>query len=398
MPGTGMGAGPSRARMDSTHHGKGSTPGAGRGGVHIFGTLPGAAVGPSPSMQATRDMGQESESDTDQTSEDVSPSNLMPPQDEIMYSPTPKPWTTPTVTPQAASPSMWSNMHPEDDVNMGSPMSEKSAPAAWQLPPPLPSLLSVIESQPTTSANQAAQLPSTSTSAAPAKGLLHNSYLDSLNLAVNAEFDFLTCQICQTALGADDVKQHLTKMHGTQSRYKDDLFKLAISALKVVLQPPPHITGPRSIVHGLKVHDGMACGQSTSQHAKAHFLAALQGPGHVQSFWEVESIQDGSGPTLHQSLVDSLLKELEPTLQVIQTPLDGHMVSPWLLTTQWHEHMAGKDIKKLCSLVALPKNNDGDIPGLRDAVEAYYEEALSLLDRTGELVLQRLNSPDPMKR
>ncbi|KAI5980650.1 hypothetical protein EDC04DRAFT_2522496, partial [Pisolithus marmoratus] len=93
----------------------------------------------------------------------------------------------------------------------------------------------------------------------------------------------------------------------------------------------------------------------------------------------------------------SLLKELEPTLQVIQTPLDGRMVSPWLLTTRWHEHMAGKDIKKLCSLVALPKNNDGDIPGLRDAVEAYYEEALSLLDRTGELVLQRLNSPDPMK-
>ncbi|KAI5984020.1 hypothetical protein EDC04DRAFT_2914565 [Pisolithus marmoratus] len=59
--------------------------------------------------------------------------------------------------------------------------------------------------------------------------------------------------------------------------------------------------------------------------------------------------------------------------------------------------MAGKDIKQLCSLVTLPKNNDGDMPGLRDAVEAYYEEALSLLDRTGELVLQRLNSPDPIK-
>ncbi|KAI6158487.1 hypothetical protein EDD17DRAFT_1488651 [Pisolithus thermaeus] len=100
---------------------------------------------------------------------------------------------------------------------------------------------------------------------------------------------------------------------------------------------------------------------------------------------------------LHQSLVDSLLKELEPTLQVVQVPLDGRMVSPWLLTTRWHEHMAGKDIKQLCSLVALPKNNDADIPGLRDAVEAYYEEALSLLDRTGELVLQRLNSPDPTK-
>ncbi|KAI6038203.1 hypothetical protein EDC04DRAFT_2604195 [Pisolithus marmoratus] len=256
-------------------------------------------------------------------------------------------------------------------------MSDKSAPATQQLPPPLPLLLSVIESQPTTSANQ--------TSATPAKGLLHNSYLDSLNLAVNAEFDFLTCQICQTALGVDDVKQHLAKMHGTQSRYKDDQFKLAISALEVVLQPPPHITGPRSgerlQKHHARQHPNIP--KPTSwQPCKIQQLGP--GPGHVQSFWEVESIQDDSGPTLHQSLVDSLLKELEPTLQVVQTPLDGRMV-------------AGKDIKQLCSLVALPKNDDGDIPGLKDIVEAYYEEAIPLLDRTGELVLQRLNSPDPTK-
>ncbi|KIK24173.1 hypothetical protein PISMIDRAFT_23231 [Pisolithus microcarpus 441] len=43
-------------------------------------------------------------------------------------------------------------------------------------------------------------------------------------------------------------------------------------------------------------------------------------------------------------------------------------------------------------------NDDDFVPGLRDAVEAYYEESITLLDRTGELVLQRLNSPDPTKR
>ncbi|KAI5996093.1 hypothetical protein EDC04DRAFT_2612803 [Pisolithus marmoratus] len=109
-----------------------------------------------------------------------------------------------------------------------------------------------------------------------------------------------------------------------------------------------------------------------------------KGAGDVQTFWKVQNVEANSQPTLHQSLVDSLLKELEPTLQVIQTPLDGRMV-------------AGMDIKQLCSLVALPKNDDGDIPGLKDVVEAYYEEAIPLLDRTGELVLQRLNSPDPIK-
>ncbi|KAI5982120.1 hypothetical protein EDC04DRAFT_2616906 [Pisolithus marmoratus] len=268
-------------------------------------------------------------------------------------------------------------------------MSDKSAPLQ-QLQPPLPSLLSVMQSH-STSTTQASQLPSTSTTgttpASHTNGLLHHTYLDSLNLAVNAEFHFLTCQICQAALAPGEVKHHLTRLHGTQSRYNDHEFNLAISAFRVAKELPPHIPGPRTIVHGLKPPAWCPC----------MIQQLRKGAGDVQTFWEVQNVEANSQPTLHQSLVDSLLKELEPMLQVIQTPLDGRMVSPWLLTTQWHEQVAGKDIKQLCSLVALPKNDGGDIPGLKDVVEAYYEEAIPLLDRTGELVLQRLNSPDPPK-
>ncbi|KAI6007807.1 hypothetical protein EDC04DRAFT_2611325 [Pisolithus marmoratus] len=223
-------------------------------------------------------------------------------------------------------------------------MSDKSAPLQ-QLQPPLPSLLSVMQSH-STSTTQASQLPSTSTTgttpASHTNGLLHHTYLDSLNLTVNAEFHFLTCQICQAALApvrGITVKHH-SKYHPT------------------IPKPPAW--------HPCKIQQ------------------LRKGAGGVQTFWEVQNVEADSQPTLHQSLVDSLLKELEPTLQAIQTPLDGCMV-------------AGKDIKQLCSLVALPKNDDGDIPGLKDVVEAYYEEAIPLLDRTAELVLQRLNSPDPTK-
>ncbi|KAI5996054.1 hypothetical protein EDC04DRAFT_2612931 [Pisolithus marmoratus] len=258
------------------------------------------------------------------------------------------------------------SMVQHDDVNMGSPMSDKSAPATQQLPPPLPSLLSVMQSH-STSTTQASQLPSTSTTgttpASHTNGLLHHTYLDSLNLAVNAEFHFLTCQICQ-------------------SRYHDHQFNLAISALRVAKELPSHIPGPRTIVHGLKVHDGMACSQCMfvsrpPAWCPCKIQQLRKGAGDVQTFWEVQNVEANSQPTLHQSLVDSLLKELEPTLQVIQTPLDGHMV-------------AGMDIKQLCSLVALPKSDDGDIPGLKDVVEAYYEEAIPLLDRTGELATGHL--------
>ncbi|KAI6100651.1 hypothetical protein F5141DRAFT_1066224 [Pisolithus sp. B1] len=345
-------------------------------------------------------MQQQSEQKPHQTSEEGDPTVE---QDESMHSPTPvDPPTNTTSTPHPPSPSTEPSVPLQDDVHMGSPMSDKSAPSPRQMPLPLPSLMSVMQSQ----------------SHPPKDGLFHHPYLETMDLAVNAEFGFLTCLICQSALAVDEVKHHLTNLHQTRSRYDENLFKAAILATKVAPMIPSNIAGPRPIVHGLKVHDGVACsmckfvsrsGERLRKHHSQHHATMprpslqrpckiqqlRQGAGEGQTFWEVEGTQ--TRPTLHQSLVDSLLKELEPTLQVVQIPLDGRMVSPWLLTTRWHEHMAGKDIKQLCSLVALPKNNDGDIPGLRDAVEAYYEEALSLLDRTGELVLQRLNSPDPTK-
>ncbi|KIN98245.1 hypothetical protein M404DRAFT_31433 [Pisolithus tinctorius Marx 270] len=195
-----------------------------------------------------------------------------------------------------------------------------------------------------------------------------------------------------------------------------------MASLEVTEQLPTGITGPRTIVHGLKVFEAMACShcnflsRSTERlrkhHSKDHPMEPRpkhwrackvqhlkESSGDLQTFWEVKDDEERqSQPTARQALVDSLLKELEPTLEVVQTPLDGRMVSPWLLTTQWHEQVAGKNVKLLRSWVALPKDNDGDIPGLKLAVQAYYRKALSLLDHTHELVLKRLNSPDPTKK
>ncbi|KAI6041162.1 hypothetical protein EDC04DRAFT_2601906 [Pisolithus marmoratus] len=52
----------------------------------------------------------------------------------------------------------------------------------------------------------------------------------------------------------------------------------------------------------------------------------------------------------------------------------------------------------LLALVEIPKHDhDALLPGLKAAVGRCFEEALSLLPLTDELVLQRLNSPDPQK-
>ncbi|KAG2126628.1 uncharacterized protein EDB93DRAFT_1096999 [Suillus bovinus] len=90
-------------------------------------------------------------------------------------------------------------------------------------------------------------------------------------------------------------------------------------------------------------------------------------------------------------------QEMAEATRVEQVPQEKRMVSPWLLTTKWHEHVAGYDVAALRMLVALPKADDHTMPNLMQAVEEYFESALVLLDITDELILQRLNSPDPLK-
>ncbi|KAI5996590.1 hypothetical protein F5J12DRAFT_785376 [Pisolithus orientalis] len=314
----------------------------------------------------------------------------------------------------------------QGDVRMVSPTAHKSVPPQKSPQAPAPQLPSLMFSQSEIQAHnqntgnvvpslaQRSWQPNLPLTTAP--GLISDKFLDSLNLAVNAEFHFLTCQVCEMALRAGEVKSHLAKIHGRQATYSDMTLKLAMASLEVTEQLPTGITGPRTIVHGLKVIEAMACShcdflsRSTEHlqkhHSRDHPMETRpkhwrackvqhlkESSGELQAFWEVEDGDKQSQPTARQVL----LKELEPTLEVVQSPPDGHMVSPWLLTTQWHEHLAGKNIKQQCGLVMLPKADDGLIPGLKEVVQAYYQKALSLLEHTGEIVQKRLNSPNPMK-
>ncbi|KAG1848267.1 hypothetical protein F4604DRAFT_1502194, partial [Suillus subluteus] len=79
-------------------------------------------------------------------------------------------------------------------------------------------------------------------------------------------------------------------------------------------------------------------------------------------------------------------------------PQDDRMVSPWLLTTRWHEHTCGHVTEHLRDMVAIPKDDDDeDLLKLKEAVGVYFQDALDLLPTTDEITLQRLNSPDPIK-
>lgn len=94
-------------------------------------------------------------------------------------------------------------------------------------------------------------------------------------------------------------------------------------------------------------------------------------------------------------MVAKLQGEMSGLLQVNVTAQNARNISPWLLTTRWHEHVEGQDRTELLQLVAIPKEDE--FPGLKDLVLQYMKQATDLIGFTGELALQRLNTPDPAK-
>jgi hypothetical protein len=259
------------------------------------------------------------------------------------------------------------------------------------------------------------------------RGLLYHPYLSVLNLVVNKEFRFLACQECSIALLREDLIAHVTKTH---SMLQIDQVRLmrAITDVRLAVDFPMDIEGPRSEVHGLLVHDAFACehcpkiylSESTmrTHHYKRHVDipkprswrpckaqkisapgTAIHGARHV--IWEAyieEAVQEGQPSK--ESLVESLLKELDEEFDVPMTTSDERRVTPWLMTTRWHEYVASAEfnVECLCDMVAIPKDNDHILPGLRSAVNTYFHEALDLLPITDELVLKRLNSPSPIQQ
>ncbi|KAG1786392.1 uncharacterized protein HD556DRAFT_1449769 [Suillus plorans] len=246
---------------------------------------------------------------------------------------------------------------------------------------------------------------------------IHSKHLKTLNLMINEELRILCCEICQVAIPPETAKAHITNSH---PNIKFDAVKFSKAReAEGIRSDLPVILDPRPQVKGLAVHDAISCGQCNKvlvskkymheHHSQAHKGIRMPqewrackaqrfrrgGPGTHQMYWEVQNhVETG----VHANrLIGAILKEMEEVLRVVEAPEDKRMVSPWLLTTGWHEHLAGQKTEDLMDLIAIPKKNDPEMPLLKERVESYYESVLALLSTTDELTLQRLNSPDPTK-
>ncbi|KAI6020604.1 hypothetical protein EDC04DRAFT_2607400 [Pisolithus marmoratus] len=301
-------------------------------------------------------------------------------------------------------------IHTPKEVAMASPNSPSpSSPMAMQVP----SLM----------ANQA---ESSSAAAGIQPHFLRHPYLDGLNLVVNAELSFLTCQLCKEGVAPTAGRAHLVNKHAEllptfdQERFDSILAQLHMAASL------PNLASPRSIVHGLMVFDAIACKFCTfvytkqknmrEHHMKKHPDMPIpqhwrsckaqcikpEGAGTVCQLWEVTTQARAGEDSRERALADKLPGELEEQLKTVQIPKDNWLVSPWLLTMHWHEWAwwLRKPTEELCAMVALPRPSlpkEEHYKTLVETIELYFEEAVTMIDSTNKLVLQWLNSPDPVK-
>lgn len=218
----------------------------------------------------------------------------------------------------------------------------------------------------------------------------------------------------------DNVKHHTLKKHAHLSLDQARL-KRAIEDVQATDDLIKSMSGPRTVVHGLAVHDALSCHhcgtiyksekKMREHYSKIHDDRSSQGwrsckaqqltpdsMGHACTFWEVLPAQQPED--IKARLVEDLLCDLARQLDVTQVQQrDERIISPWLMTTRWREYIAslGSTTSVLRAQVAIPKDNDPELGGLSGAVLSYFEEATRLLDSTDEIVLMHLNSPDPEK-
>lgn len=237
----------------------------------------------------------------------------------------------------------------------------------------------------------------------------------------------LCCEWCQVTVSHDRIKKHLKSPSHKDKNVHLHQTKLdeALGAMNIAkTHPPPPITtlhqqAPPSF-QGLKLLEGFACtictqlGLSESymkdHYSREHHINiltskltrcylqrySLANTGPLRALFRVQPPSQDQGQQ-GSSLADRVCKQMAAALTRphLRNQADQRCISPWLLTTKWHEHVKGFDVKELCNLIAFPTK--AEYPGLSTAVQEYFAEATAQMDSLQELTLQILNTADPVK-
>ena len=241
--------------------------------------------------------------------------------------------------------------------------------------------------------------------------------MDTVGFVVNNVVRALICEPCKWALAPHMAQGHMDETHSEANVTIDKKrFREALESLEVSDKlPTPPAVGVYPEVVGLAISQGLSCKhcdkalgtkRSMGEHHREHHVGVpmpkswescdLQQyhPHHAKTMFQI--LRRGSGKaTWVDDMIQDIRESMSKVTQVTPQERNARAISPWLLATKWDKHIAGFPVEELRSLIATPKERE--FPGLIRCVRDYFERATDLIDHTDELVLQRLNSPDPTK-
>jgi hypothetical protein len=242
--------------------------------------------------------------------------------------------------------------------------------------------------------------------------------LDTLSFTVNKALSILICEPCKIAIPPAHAQGHLDGAHkGSGLKIDKVPFGNAIEAMEVSDNLPASPTGPGLLEFaGLELHTGLRCRACPKiangmpamgvHYSKCHrdLIKPKDFPSvHFQRLnngvmskakFEVQP-RNLKAPSPDETLIAAIRDETDKGFSKMLDPasLNARSVSPWLLSTKWHLHVAGHVPEELMCLVK-PLAEAHRLVAL---VKQYFEDAADLIDHTDDLVLQHLNTPDPAK-
>ncbi|KAG2363795.1 hypothetical protein BDR07DRAFT_1224920, partial [Suillus spraguei] len=173
-------------------------------------------------------------------------------------------------------------------------------------------------------------------------GLLHHSYLDTINVVVDADLNMVCCQICQIAVVPNHMPGHIKNKH-PQIKLNSTQYCQAVVDMKVSPTLPSFIAGGPYYSH----YKGLR--------------------GAQKQFWRVADTKEMFCD--HQEVLDRMRKEMAEVTRIEQVPQDNRMVSPWLLSTNGinntplHRHQEATTmqsyIRSTVGLLAMLLRTDG---------------------------------------
>jgi hypothetical protein len=216
------------------------------------------------------------------------------------------------------------------------------------------------------------------------------------------------------------MSKHLHDLHPNVASHIPTLLMEQIAMKYKIVPNLPDILGPIPSIDGLPVgHGFIECphclriygkdglrAHTSREHSgmpKTHpkFLRHVHvqqlNRGSHKKYFEVFPPNPPRRTIQSADLVSLLRKERDLTIDSY-TPekLDARVVTPWLRAVQWHEHIQAFPTNKLRDLVEMPSTRD-PLYGLKEGVLNLFHTAYRIIPKTDLLILQRLNTDDPLK-